>query len=267
MSGTPRDRSAAPTGDAVEVALTGGNASDGVVRLGDTVRKPWTAATPLVHGLLGALRAGGLRVPAVLGRDESGRQVLEHVPGDLAMDAPPLDLAGLARVGAIVRRFHDVAEGRGPGPRDGWSVLLPPPDDDAWPRILCHHDLAPWNLVLGESWVFIDWDGAGPSTRPWDLAYAAQTFTLDDPAADPAVSASRLAALVDGYDPDGALRAALPEALVRRPAAMRDHLARAAATGFEPWATMHREGHGEHWGAVADHVARHRRLWAEAVGA
>lgn len=258
-----------------EVVLAGGHTAGRVVRVGGTVRKPWTVTTPNVHAYLRALRAGGLDVPAVLGRDEAGRQVLEHVPGTLAMHAAPLDHDGLHRVGGMVRRLHDASERLAPDPEDqGWSVLLPPPVDrgtrpdggaPGGARLLCHHDLAPWNLVIGERWVFIDWDGAGPSTRSWDLAYAAQTFTLNDPEADPREAAERLAALVEGYDPDAGLRATLPEALVRRPTAMRDHLAAAAAVGTEPWASMHREGHGAHWAAVSRYVAEHVDRWRVAL--
>jgi hypothetical protein len=39
-----------------------------------------------------------------------------------------------------------------------------------------------------DRWVFIDWDGAGPGSRLWDLAYAAHGFVPlaagGDPAAD-----------------------------------------------------------------------------------
>lgn len=245
-----------------ETPLTGGNAAVGVVRVGDTVRKPWLPTTPRVHALLSALRDAGLDVPEPRGRDERGRQVLEHVPGPVALGGPPLTAAGLRRVGALVRRLHDAAAALDPeADLDPWPVLLPPPDDDDGARLPCHHDLAPWNLVVGRRWVFIDWDGAGPSTRSWDLAYAAQTFALDDPDLAPGVSAERLAALVDGYDPGPTLRAALTTALVRRPAAMRDHLAAAAASGWEPWARMHREGHGEHWARVSAYVEENAAVW------
>ncbi|WP_454294485.1 phosphotransferase [Salana multivorans] len=250
--------------DAAEEALEGGNSAFGVVRVGATVRKPWLPTTPRVHELMVALRSAGIDVPEPRGRDRAGRQVLEHVPGHLAMGGPPLSLAELGLVGSLVRQLHDAAEPVAVGP-EPWPVLLPPPEDDTGARLLCHNDLAPWNLVLGERWVFIDWDGAGPSTRSWDLAYAAQTFTLNDPDVAPAVAAGRLAALVAGYDPDPQLRAALTDAIVARPAAMRDHLAAAAASGWEPWASMHRDGHGEHWSRAAEHVREHRGVWRAAL--
>jgi hypothetical protein len=60
-----------------------GNVAAAVVRSGDTVRKPWTAATPAVHAFLRHLRDKRVPgVPEVLGRDERGRQVLGYVPGE-----------------------------------------------------------------------------------------------------------------------------------------------------------------------------------------
>jgi hypothetical protein len=242
-----------------EETLAGGNAS-GAVRIGDTVRKPWTPATERVVAFLDAIRAAGVDVPRHRGRDGDGRQVLEWIPGECAADAG-LDEAGLARVGGMVRAIHDASPAYDPA-LDAWEVLLPAQA----PELICHNDLGPWNLVVGERWVFVDWDGAGPSSRLWDLAYAAQSFTLNDPQADPASAGARLRALVDGYGPDDALRRALPDAMTARAAAMRDLLAHAAASGGEPWATMHVAGHGAHWHAATAYVARHRDVWATALG-
>jgi hypothetical protein len=86
--------------DEEERPLTGGNATSGVVRVGSTVRKPWTSSTPSVSEFMTAVKAAGVDVPAVLGRDSLGRQILEFVPGGLAHDLPPLTLPELGRVGA-----------------------------------------------------------------------------------------------------------------------------------------------------------------------
>jgi thiamine kinase-like enzyme len=41
-------------------------------------------------------------------------------------------------------------------------VVIAPDRED----LICHHDLAPWNLVRdGDRWVFIDWDGACPAAE------------------------------------------------------------------------------------------------------
>jgi hypothetical protein len=43
-----------------EEPLSGGNATEGVMRVGDTVRKPWTPSSAVVQHLLARLAANGL---------------------------------------------------------------------------------------------------------------------------------------------------------------------------------------------------------------
>ncbi len=208
-----------------------------------------------------AVREAGVDVPAPLGRDEHGRAMFEYVPGQLALDADPLSRDELHRVGALVRSIHDASESFVPPPDAHWMTAIPTPGDD----LVCHNDLAPWNLLIGERWVFIDWDAAAPSTRLWDLAYAAQAFTLSDPGRDPDSAACDLAAFIDGYGADAALRRALPATMVQRTDAMLALLADSHENGVEPWSSMFVEGHGAHWGAVSTYVRRHERMWAEAL--
>ena len=245
----------------VEQVLAGGNASGSVVRVGDTVRKSWTAATPSVIAFVEAIRAAGVDAPAPMGRDETGRQVQELVPGRLAMDSDPLSLPELHRVGSLVRAIHDASTHFVPPADAFWETAIAAPGDD----LVCHNDLAPWNLILGERWVFIDWDAAAPSTRLWDLAYAAQTFTLSDVGLDPERAARGLAAFVDGYGADGQIRERLPDALSRRTEAMYDLLYSSNLAGKEPWASMFADGHGEHWKATAHYVEAHRAVWTAAL--
>jgi Ser/Thr protein kinase RdoA (MazF antagonist) len=246
-----------------EEALAGGNAGGTVVRIGDTVRKPWTAATPSVVSFVEHLRGAGVDAPAPLGRDEQGRQVQEFVPGRLAMGADPLSLSELRRVGAMVRSIHDASAGFVPPLGAVWDTAIPAPEAD----LVCHNDLAPWNLIVGERWVFIDWDASGPSTRLWDLAYAAQAFTLNDPGRAAEESAEALAAFVDGYCADEELRDDLPTEMGRRTQAMYDLLHSSSLAGREPWASMFETGHGAHWQAVTRYVTAHREVWARALGA
>ncbi|MCR2791654.1 phosphotransferase [Microbacterium sp. zg.Y625] len=245
-----------------EQALAGGNASsDAVVRVGDTVRKPWTASTPSVVRYVDTLRAAGVDAPAPLGRDDQGRQVQEFIPGTLAIDAGRLSPAELHRVGALVRAIHDASAVYTPEPHAVWQTAIPSPGDE----LVCHNDLAPWNLIIGERWVFIDWDAAAPSTRLWDLAYAAQAFTLNDAGRPPEESAQDLAAFVDGYGADPRMRSDLPAAMSRRTEAMYDLLRSSHDAGTEPWATMFTEGHGEHWQAVIRYVQAHEDIWSAAL--
>jgi aminoglycoside phosphotransferase (APT) family kinase protein len=160
-----------------EIPLTGGNASAGVVRVGDTVRRPAGPWTPAVHALLEHLRSVGYPgSPRPLGMDERGREVLEFMPGEVVwpehVELMEPDQAMLA-VGRMIREFHDAVTGFLPPVSAQWQVLIPA--DGA--EIIAHHDLAPWNLVVGsQRWTFIDWDTAAPGTRLWDLAYAAHGF-------------------------------------------------------------------------------------------
>jgi hypothetical protein len=68
--------------------LSGGNAGGEVRRVGGTVRKAWSDSTPSVHAFVRALRDRGIDAPEPLGRDGEGRQMIEFVPGILALDAP-----------------------------------------------------------------------------------------------------------------------------------------------------------------------------------
>jgi hypothetical protein len=54
--------------------------------------------------------------------------------------------------------------------------------------------------------------------------------------------------------------------MAARADAMRRLLEDAAASAREPWATMHRTGHGAHWVAAASYAAAHRDVWAAALG-
>lgn len=256
----PRYGVAVGGADDSEEPLSGGNASSGVVRVGDTVRKPWLSSTERTVAYMRALRDRGIDIPEPRGRDDEGRLVLEYVEGELAMDREPLDAELLGRIGALVREIHDTSVGL--QIPDAWDVLIPA----ARPDLLCHNDLAAWNLIIdGDRLVFIDWDGAGPSTRLWDLAYAAISFGHLFPADEPHVAAGRLAAFLDGYDPDDALRAALPKTMAHRARAMHSLLQRSHETGREPWASMYLRGHGEHWDRTADYIVRHERLWRRVV--
>lgn len=246
-----------------EHVLEGGNASGVVVRVGQTVRKAAGPQTPAVEAFLSHLEAAGFTgAPRTLGRDDRDRHILEFVPGQLAIDMPPMDAGGLHRVGQLIRELHDKSESFEPPQDSQWRVAIPPDRCD----LICHHDLAPWNLVVGlRRWAFIDWDEAGPGSRLWDLAYTATCFVPLDSAGDPAVDGPRLRALADGYGLSAGQRRDLPALTVARTRAMSELLRRSSLTGEQPWARLYAEGHGDHWGTGADYIERNLITWARAL--
>jgi hypothetical protein len=144
-----------------EIPLTGGRVTTGVVRVGNTVRRPTTPSSSFVQALLAHLEEQGFEAaPRHLGTDELGREVLSFLPGDVPADLdariPDDALAAAAR---LIRRLHDATAGTElAGARE----------------IVCHNDLSPCNFVFrdGEPVGIIDWDGAAPGERLRDLGYA-----------------------------------------------------------------------------------------------
>jgi hypothetical protein len=244
----------------VEQILTGGNVAGVVVRVGNTVRKPAGPWTDAVHALLEHLHDVGFAgAPRSFGRDEQGRHVLEYIPGVLADTRPAMSAAELVRAGRLIRELHDATAQFRPPADAHWQVVIPPDRED----LVCHHDLAPWNLVCGEDrWVFIDWDAAGPGSRLWDLGYAAHGFVDLHAGGDPAVDGPRLRAFADGYGIDTAQRQAFPALIAAHTRAMFDLL---RTSDDLPWTRLYAEGHADHWGPAADYIERHSPIWTDAL--
>ena len=246
-----------------EEKLAGGNVAASVLRVGDTVRKPATPASPAIHAFLEHLRRNGvIEAPVSFGVDADGSHAYEFIPGTVAEQMPHMSEPELHRLGGIIRKLHDAAETFRPPEDAVWNVAITPDRED----ILCHHDLAPWNLVRdGERWVFIDWDGAGPGSRLWDLAYAVRAFLPLEAGGDPDADAGRLRAMVSGYGLDEDDRLALASLLTIRAQAMADLLYEGARTGKQPWARLHQEGHAVYWQAAADYIRLNETVWLEAL--
>ncbi|MEH0843987.1 phosphotransferase [Micromonospora sp. CPCC 205711] len=244
-----------------EQPLTG-NVTTGVVRVGDTVRRPVGPWTENVDALLAHLHAAGFTgAPRPLGRDDRGRQVLEYVPGECGPTSGTYTLAELASIGRLLADLHRAVAGFVPPRPAGWRTAIAPDGEE----LVCHHDAAPWNLVQSpRGWVLIDWDGAGPGTRGWELAYAAQAMAGIRPDRPVADSARRLRALVDGYGLPAADRPALAALLGRRAWAMFALLRDGARDGVQPWARIHAVD-GPYWRDVAAHLDAHLADWTRAL--
>lgn len=243
-------------------ALTGGNTSGTVYKANNTIRKRWTPATPSIHQYLHHLHTHNISVPQPLGQDENNHQILEYIPGTPALEMPPLSLETLHSIGALIRQIHDASKSFIPAPGAIWETAIQAPGSE----LICHNDLAPWNLIIdNEKFVFIDWDASASSTVLWDLAYATTSFCLLDISLSAELSAKKLSAFIQGYGADNSLRSQLPEAMKKRVQAMFDLLYSSFQTGNEPWATMYQQGHGEHWAGVCKYVAEHQKVWEQAL--
>jgi len=246
--------------------LPGGNLTAGVVRVGSTVRRPAGPWTPAVDALLTHLNAVGFEgAPRTLGFDREGRHVLEFVEGEAGARFDHVRYGGeqaMLRVGRMIRSYHEAVAAFTPPVDATWNVVIPPDET----TLIAHHDLAPWNLVRGgNTWVFIDWDNAGPGSPLWDLAYAAHGFVPLAPTTAPSVAARRLTALVDGYGLAEQDRRRLPALIVRRTMAMHALLHNGHQTGTQPWSRLWNEGHGDVWAANADYAEANINRLTEAL--
>ena len=141
--------------------LAGGRSTAGVVRVGNTVRRPVRSSPALAHELLLHFERRGFGgAPKFLGIDSSGREVLSFLPGFVPSELGYFSDEQLHAAARLLRQFHDATldcELRG-----GCEVV-------------CHGDASPCNCVFvdGMPTAFIDFDEAHPGSRSEDLGYAA----------------------------------------------------------------------------------------------
>ena len=151
--------------------LLGGGNSNTVIRVGDTVRRVPGPGAPAIHTLLRTLREAGIHeVPAPLGFDEQGREILSYLPGDVGNYPLPAWLwhpAILDDAGALLRRMHDAS-----APLVSAGLAWSTPSHEP-PEVICHNDVAPYNMAFTSGRVtgLFDFDAASPGPRIWDLAY------------------------------------------------------------------------------------------------
>ena len=165
--------------DASEVALTGGTMTVGVVRVGDTVRRPVGRWTPAVHSLLRYLEEVGFEgAPRVLGIDEKGREVLTYLPSD---PEPNWSDEALAAVGRLVRQLQEALADFVPPAGAVWRHT--PLGQRAPSPHVAHGDVCPVNTAYagGVPYGFFDWDLAGPAAADFDVVSAAIGFTAIRP--------------------------------------------------------------------------------------
>ncbi len=159
--------------------LSGDGVTEGIVRLGDTVRRPLRPFSLTVQAYLSHLRdAGFTGAPLPLGVDEQGREVLSFVPGDVPRNPLPPKTAGddvLVALARLIRALHEASAGWVPPPGAVWGGT-PANQGRITERteLVSHRDYYPGNVVFrhGLPVALIDFDLAKPTTRLYDIANA-----------------------------------------------------------------------------------------------
>ncbi len=266
-----------------EVELPKGDVTEGVVRVGDTVRRPHQPQSWAVAGYLDHLeRAGFDGAPRFLGLDDAGRDVLSYLPGQVAGDpveAWAADEGLLVSVGELVRSLHAASTGylteqEFRAPAGAWArdqVQRPAGTEPPAAELVAHCDVTPQNVVVrdGRAVALVDFDLAGPTSRLTDVVNTAFHWVpLRAPedvwpqwahagpggaALDPA---RRLRLLADGYGLSPQQRLALPDLAIERSRASRLTMQTRAEQLGGGWARMWREGVGD--------LIHRRELWLRA---
>ena len=175
-----------------EIPLLGGEVTEGVVRVGRTVRRPVRPHTPAVHALLRHLEAAGFDgAPRVLGIDAKNREVLTYLPGVVSRRLLPRFITAdstLVSLAELQLRYHQAVAGFDPPPGAQWDGELTRFVDGP-PDVICHCDVNLKNVIFRpgpdgpQPYAFIDFDLARPGTRLVDII---QTLRYWAPIADPA---------------------------------------------------------------------------------
>jgi aminoglycoside phosphotransferase (APT) family kinase protein len=231
-----------------EEPLIGDGVTPGIVRVGDTVRRPVRPFTATIQAYLAHLRAAGFHdAPAPMGVDDQGREVLSYVEGDVPRAPLPPETAGeeiLIALARLIRRLHDAAADWEAPPDAVWGGIPGAPvaalSGDGKSLIVSHRDYCPGNVVFrdGLPAALIDFDLARPTTRVTDLANALYYWApLTDPTdRAPAFAGldipARVAVFAEAYGMTTRQRQALMPAA--RAMVARFHITMRAAAATDP---------------------------------
>lgn len=255
--------------DGPELELPAGDVTVGVVRIGDTVRRPRSAVSDWVAAYLHHLAAAGFDgAPRHLGTDGRGRDVLTYVSGDVPGD--PVEpwatrdevLPGVAR---LLRRLHDASVGFRPADRERTVGRPVPSYPEGEAMLVAQRDVTPQNTVFrdGVAYAVIDFDLSDWTTRSVDLANTAMHWVPMVAPHDRGASyagtdvGGRLRLLLDAYGRDAVDAGLLLHAAQLRFAAGYDVMRWNAEHLGGGWARMWDEGLGD--------VIRRRVAWFQDV--
>ncbi|WP_138414427.1 phosphotransferase [Sinomonas gamaensis] len=263
------------TDSETETPLPGGDVTEGVVRVGDTVRRPLGPHSPLVHAILQHLEAQHFDgAPRFLGIDERGREILTFIDGEVANRPHPAWLADetrLVSLARLVRRLDDAMAGFAPSSSMLEAVAAPeipgmPPEPRAQPQFIGHLDITPENVVFrdGVAVALIDFDLAKPATRVdevfnlclWWAPLAPEEDRTDPLRGVDAVARTRL--IADAYGLAAVDRQRLVPTAIRRTERSWHLMKYRAEHDGGGWLRMWQDGVGER--------IERRLAWLEAHG-
>jgi hypothetical protein len=264
-------RYADPSPAPAEVPLLGGDVSEGVVRVGDTVRRPLGPNSAVIHAVLRHLeRVGFDGAPRLLGVDARGREVLSYVEGEVAGRPRPAWIGDEDRLRSVARLLHGYHQAMADfvlpeGLVPDWGIPdlpgLPEVVPEQPTELLGHQDITCENVVFvgGEALALIDFDLVKPASRLLDVVNAMVWWA---PLADPVDryagmrdldAARRCRVFTDAYGLDEAARSQLVEVAISvsdRSWVLMRHRAETLGGG---WQRM--------WSAGVGDVIRRRQAW------
>ena len=154
-------------GEASDVELmAAGDVTDGVVRVGRTIRRPHQQQSLAVAAYLDWLEDAGFDgSPRFLGRDAEGRDVLTFLPGRCVGPVPEAWAQSedpLVSVAELLRRLHTASAGFA---ADAHPFPPRPVRQDP-AELVCRLDVTPQNVVVrdGRAAGLVDFDLAGSTT-------------------------------------------------------------------------------------------------------
>lgn len=148
-----------------EIPLLGGQLTPGIVRIGNTVRRPPKGHTSFVRDLLLFLEERGFPfAPRFWGIDDQGREILSYLQGQTWSESgSQLSDDLLIQAAKAIRQYHDLTAGAQLSQEH---------------EVVAHNELGPHNTIFQDGRLvgFIDWDDAAPGTRLRDLSNAIYNY-------------------------------------------------------------------------------------------
>ena len=253
--------------------LRGGYTNAGqVLRVGDTVRRPWRETSPATRALLEHLELVGFEgAPRFLGADAQGRETLSYIAGDAVLEpyAPwALTDEALFSVAELLRRFHD-AVASFDAAAHVWPQSVPAAYRDG---MICHNDPNLDNVIFagGRAVALIDFDLASPGSAIWDVACAARLWAPlradeDLPEALRGRPLERLRLFAEAYGLAAPQRARMVAALPEAHAWCYRIVRGAVGSGHRPFQRMWREGGEQRADRTREWLVAHRSQMRNAV--